>query len=72
MDRYVLTNKGVAEAVLLSVGEYKSLKAAAELAAHPDVVSATRAGHEQILAGQGVPLEQAFRQEKRVSTTTQR
>ncbi len=32
MDRYVLTNKGVAEAVLLSVGEYKSLRAAAELA----------------------------------------
>jgi PHD/YefM family antitoxin component YafN of YafNO toxin-antitoxin module len=27
MDRYVLTNKGVAEAVLLSVGEDKSLRA---------------------------------------------
>jgi PHD/YefM family antitoxin component YafN of YafNO toxin-antitoxin module len=41
MDRYVLTNKGVAEAVLLSVGEYKSLRAAAELAAHPEVFAAT-------------------------------
>ena len=72
MDRYVLTNKGVAETVLLSVGEYKSLKAAAELAAHPEVLAATRAGYEQLLAGNGVPLERAFQREKPASSTTRR
>lgn len=60
MDRYVLTNKGTAEAVLVSVGEYKSLKAAAELLAHPDVLAATMRGFEQIAEGKGVKLEDAF------------
>ena len=64
MDRFVLTNKGEAEAVLVSVSEYKSLRAAAELLARPDVLAATRKGFEQILAGKGVPLDQAFRRRK--------
>ena len=38
MDRVVLTNKGEAEAMLMSVGEYNSLKAAAELAMRPDIL----------------------------------
>ncbi len=41
MDRVVLTNKGEAEAVLMSMGEYNSLKAAAELAMRPDILKAT-------------------------------
>ena len=66
MDRYVLTNKGVAEAVLLSVGEYKSLRAAAELAAHSDVFAATLQGFEQINLGQGVTLDSAFAEKAKV------
>lgn len=67
MDRYVLTNKGVAEVVLLSVGEYKSLRAAAELAAHPEVFAATLQGFEQIKGGEGVKLEDAFAEKARVA-----
>ena len=63
MDRFVLTNKGEAEAVLLSVGEYKSLRAAAELAAHPEVITATLEGFERIKRGEGISLEAAFPQE---------
>lgn len=64
MDRYVLTNKGVAEAVLLSVGEYQSLRAAAELAAHPEVFASTLQGFEEISSGRGVKLKTAFRDER--------
>jgi len=60
MDRVVLTNKGEAEAILLSVGEYNSLKAAAELAMRPDVLKATEGGFEQIERGEGIRLEEAF------------
>jgi PHD/YefM family antitoxin component YafN of YafNO toxin-antitoxin module len=60
MDRYVLTNKGQAETVLLSVGEYKGLRAAAELAAHPEVIAATVQGFEQLSRGEGMTLEEAF------------
>ena len=60
MDRIVLTNKGEAEAVLLSVGEYNSLKAAAELAMHPEVGRATVLGFEQIRKGEGKTLEEVF------------
>lgn len=60
MDRVVLTNKGEAEAVLLSVGEYNSLKAAAELVMHPEVGRATVLGFEQIRRGAGKSLEEAF------------
>jgi len=60
MDRVVLTNKGEAEAVLMSVGEYNSLKAAAELAMRPDVLRATEEGFEQIQEGLGRPLSDVF------------
>jgi prevent-host-death family protein len=60
MDRVVLTNKGEAEAVLLSVGEYNSLKAAAELAMRPDIVRAIKEGFEQIERGEGITLDEAF------------
>lgn len=60
MDRYVLTNKGQAETVLLSVGEYRGLRAAAELAAHPEVIAATLQGFEQIKRGEGIRLQDAF------------
>ena len=60
MDRVVLTNKGEATAILMSVGEYKSLKAAAELAARPDILKATQEGFERIQRGEGIRLEDAF------------
>jgi PHD/YefM family antitoxin component YafN of YafNO toxin-antitoxin module len=61
MDRVVLTNKGEAAAILMSVGEYNSLKAAAELAMRPDILKATEEGFEQIRQGKGIPLDEAFR-----------
>jgi PHD/YefM family antitoxin component YafN of YafNO toxin-antitoxin module len=60
MTRFVLTNKGEAEAVLLSVSEYKSLRAAAELATRPEVLSATLRGFEEIERGEGLTIKQAF------------
>lgn len=60
MDRFVLTNKGQAAAVLLSVDEYKSLRAAAQLVAHPDALAATLKGFEEIERGDGLTLDQAF------------
>ena len=66
MDRYVLTNKGQAEAVLLSVSEYKSLRAAAELAAHPEVLATTLRGFEEIERGEGLTFEQAFGSQEKV------
>jgi PHD/YefM family antitoxin component YafN of YafNO toxin-antitoxin module len=69
MTRFVLTNKGEAEAVLLSVSEYKSLRAAAELATHPEVLVATLRGFEEIERGKGLTLEQAFASEERVPDT---
>jgi prevent-host-death family protein len=60
MDRVVLTNKGEATAVLMSVGEYNSLKAAAELAMRPDILKATEEGFEQIRRGKGISLDEAF------------
>jgi prevent-host-death family protein len=60
MDRVVLTNKGEATAILMSVGEYKSLRAAAELAMRPDILKATEEGFEQIQRGKGISLDEAF------------
>jgi len=60
MDRVVLTNKGEATAILMSVGEYKSLRAAAELAARPDILRATQEGFERLQRGEGIRLEDAF------------
>jgi len=60
MDRYVLTNKGKAEAVVMSVGEYRSLRAAAELLAHPDVLAETLHGFDEIDRGKGLGFDRAF------------
>jgi len=60
MDRVVLTNKGKAETVLLSVAEYQSLKAAAQLVAHPQVFAEMNRGFQEIEDGQGLTVQQAF------------
>src|ERR1700704_1211260 len=61
MQTYILTNKGEAEAVLLSVAEYRSLVAAGQLALNPDVLERTRLGMKELAAGEGVGVEAAFR-----------
>lgn len=60
MDHIILTNRGRSETVLLSLAEYRSLKAAAELINHPEALAATKKGFAQLAAGQGVSLEDAF------------
>jgi len=60
LDRIVLTNKGVGEAVLLSLSEYRSLKAAAELAQHPRVVTEMNVGFAELAEGKYSTLEDAF------------
>jgi antitoxin YefM len=62
MDRLVLTNKGRAETVLLSLAEYQSLKAAAELAMHPEILRSAQRGFAELDEGQGVNLDAAFGQ----------
>jgi len=60
MDRVVLTNKGRAETVLLSVAEYQSLKAAAQLLTHPQAFTEMNRGFQEIAEGQGLTLQQSF------------
>ena len=62
MDRLVLTNKGRAETVLLSLAEYQSLKAAAELTMHPEILRGAHKGFAELDGGQGVTLDSAFGQ----------
>lgn len=71
MDHIILTNRGRSETVLLSLAEYRSLKAAAELVNHPAALAATKKGFAQLAAGQGVSLEDAFAPPKtRVATAS--
>lgn len=60
MDRIVFTNKGRAETVLVSVAEYQSLRAAAQLLSHPEALRTMNEGFAEIARGKGVPLERAF------------
>ena len=66
MDRLVLTNKGRAETVLLSLTEYRSLVAAAQLAMHPEILAEARKGFAELAEGKGVSLEEAFRRAPRM------
>lgn len=60
MGQLVLTSRGRAETILISVAEYRSLQAAAELLRHPEVISAMRGGEREIADGDGLTLEHAF------------
>ena len=60
MDQVVLTNKGEAQAILMSMGEYNSLRAAAELLSHPEARRASDEGFEQLRRGEGISLENAL------------
>ena len=71
MDRWVLTNKGVGETVLMSVAEYRSLRAAAELVRDPEALAASRRGFAELEEGRGLSLEQAFGGEVSVGEETE-
>jgi len=60
MGKVVLTNKGEAQAILLSMGEYNSLRAAAEVVARPEIRRASDEGFEQLRRGKGVKLSKAM------------
>lgn len=60
MERYVLTNRGQAEAVLIGYADYRSLMAAARLAHHPEIMEQTRRGFAAIEEGRGLTLEQTM------------
>lgn len=60
MERYVLTNRGQAEAVLMGYTDYRSLMAAARLAQHPEVLEQTRRGFAEIEEGKGLTLDQVL------------
>ena len=60
MERYVLTNRGQAEAVLIGYTDYRSLMAAARLAHHPEIMEQTRRGFAAIEEGRGLTLEQVL------------
>ena len=64
MQRFVLTNKGEAEAVLIGYTDFKSLLASARLAHHPEVLQQTLEGFAEIKKGAGITLEEAFQQFK--------
>jgi prevent-host-death family protein len=72
MDRIVLTNKGVGEAVLLSLSEYRSLKAAAELAQHPRIVAAMNVGFAELADENYSTLEDAFPPPASIAVSTAR
>jgi PHD/YefM family antitoxin component YafN of YafNO toxin-antitoxin module len=61
LQRYVLTNRGRAVAVLMSFGEYKALTAARDLVTRPDVLADTLRGVRQLRRDQGVELSKLSR-----------
>lgn len=60
LNKFVLTNKGEPQAVLLSIPEYRGLMAASTLLLHPEVLEDIRVGIKELNAGQGLSLEEAF------------
>jgi PHD/YefM family antitoxin component YafN of YafNO toxin-antitoxin module len=60
MGRIVITNKGRSETILMSLAEYQSLKAAADLALHPEVLKSTMQGFHELQGGRGISLGEAF------------
>lgn len=60
MEKFILTNKGEPQAVLLSVSEYNSLLAASQLLAHPGVLEQIWTGMEQLKRENSLSMLQAF------------
>jgi len=58
LQRYILTGNDGAEAVLLGIGDYRSLVSAAELLSRPDVIRQSRRGMKQLKKGKGITLSQ--------------
>ena len=64
MRRYVLTHQGVPQAVLLGSEDYRSLKAAAELAHRPEVIENILSGQSQVREGKTIALTEVKRRAK--------
>ena len=64
MQRYVLTHQGIPQAVLLGYEDYRSLKAAADLAHRPEVIENILSGQSQIREGKTIPLTDVKRRAK--------
>ena len=64
MRRYVLTHQGAPQAVLLGHEDYRSLKAAADLAHRPEIIENILSGQSQIREGKTIPLTEVKRRAK--------
>jgi prevent-host-death family protein len=52
MERYVITNQGRPQSVLVGYEDYRGMQAATELAHRPDAVESIRRGMEQLSRGE--------------------
>jgi prevent-host-death family protein len=57
-DRYIITNQGQPQSVLIGYREYQSLKATAELMARPDALARLERGLEQLNRGDRLTFEE--------------
>lgn len=58
MDRYIITNQGQPQSVLLGYREYQSLKATAELMARPEEQARLEKGLEQLNRGRRLTFDE--------------
>ncbi len=59
MKRFVITNNGVPQSVLLGYEDYESLQAAAFVLQNPDAAASIREGLRQLDDGEGIPDHKA-------------
>jgi prevent-host-death family protein len=72
LQRFILTQRGRGEAVLISFTEYKSLVASRTLLSNPKVLEDTLRGMRQIKRGQGIKFTQkrplvSFKDRKKIA-----
>jgi prevent-host-death family protein len=64
MKRFVFTQQGEPRAVLIGYEDYRSLRAAAQIAQRPELVAGITRGLEDAKAGRTIPLETAYRRQR--------
>jgi prevent-host-death family protein len=57
MNRYIITQKGKPQSVLLGYKDYQGLMFAAELFGRPDVVAGIRSGLSDLKSGRRIPAD---------------
>ena len=60
-DRYIITNRGKPEVVMLSMEDYESLLETLEIESDPHLVKQLKEAQKEIKKGKGVSLEEARR-----------